>query len=796
MVRLPNVSAFIAEVKRRGVFRAAAMYAAAAWVVIEASATILPALNLAGWTVTAVVVLAMAGLPVALLLAWAFELTPQGVRRAAHPSEPAVADPPSKVSRARGLAAVLVVAVLAAIGGYLTGKRIARPALGEDGRVGLAVFPFRQTGAAVEGWSEGLADLLATALDGTQGIRVTDPWSLWRDLRPEPSGRARAPSPEEADRLALTAGAHHFLLGSIVGSGESLNVNVRVYAVGEREPIDAFVYPGAEHRLSDIVQRLAVETIRRVWPREDRPNVPELDRYATHSADALKAYLDAKAAMRRGQVDSANAAIDRALAADSTFALALLEAARIKSWAQYMKGEFFTGLQELAEKAVEHSDSLSERNRLRAKAMLASIRTDGAAAAEATHRIIEIDSTDFAAWDDLSYYHLVYGWQYGAGPSDALAAAERLVRLDSTYVPGLARRASLSASLGDADDIRLQIARLRAADTTNVLIRGSLLGLRAVLADDSVFAETEIEAATAPPRVWITVLRDLRRIHPDRAESLLRRLQEIASPGRPQWTAEAEHARLLLAEGRTGEVYSAIESGEYRVWELWKHLHRFNVAATLVGVSDSAAARKSAQWLAEYIPPDSALAYFETRPVWWTGWLVGAYHAAFGDSMVTREWQRVIGTLPEGGTPLDYRGALQRDLEARLAVRRGDLTEGLAQAKRAFDLWSIHTENDWEAAVSPQMRFHLALLYEANDQPDSAEALYASLVPPTTWMGFLTTRAAFELGELAEARGDHAAAARHYRLALSYWDRGGPEVASWRERAMAGLEWALGEGQR
>ncbi len=86
------------------------------------------------------------------------------------------------------------------------------------------------------------------------------------------------------------------------------------------------------------------------------------------------------------------------------------------------------------------------------------------------------------------------------------------------------------------------------------------------------------------------------------------------------------------------------------------------------------------------------------------------------------------------------------------------------------------------------MRFHLALLYRANDMPDSATAVLRSLVPPTSWMGFLTARASYELGELAENRGDLAEAARQYRRAFRYWQHGGPEIAPWRGRAEAGLQ--------
>jgi len=779
------------ELKRRRVFRAAAVYAAAAWLVVEVSATVIPALHLPEWTVTLVVILALAGFPVALVMAWALEIGPEGVRRTAGAPTPAAAAR-ERPALPRWLA-VLAVAAFAGVGTYLAFQRVTTESRWADDRAGVAVFPFRPTGAVVADWSEGLADLLSTMLDGTPGIRVADPWSLWQSLRPRRSERARSPNREEAKRLAQQAGAKRFVLGSLVGTGQSFDLNVRLYSVDADEPLDSFTESGAPHDLGSLAQRLALVLIPRLVDSEEVPNVPPLSRYATDSADALKAYLAAKAAMRRGLVDSANVAIDRALALDSTFALALVEATAIKSWVQYMRGEFFSGLFELAERAVQYSDSLGERDRLRAEAMLASVGTDGPTMADATGRIIEIDSTDFQAWNLRVYSHLVYGWQYGANENDIIQAEERVVQLDSTYVPGLLRRAWLAASLENRTDVRLQLSRLEAIDTSSVVAQANLAALRAVLADDTAFSRMATEISQRPARYWLGPLRYLRSLQPARAETLLVRLRPRVEPGRATYMVNAEEARLLLAEGRVAEVDSAIGAGEYQFGELWKNLRRFLLAAELTGVGEEAATRHSLEWLSDYTPLDSALHYFEARPVWWSGWLLGAYHAMFGDTAVTRRWHEKIGEMPAGGTTLDYRVALQSDLESRLASRRGDLDAALTQAKRAFRFWSIHTENDWEASASPQMRFNLALLYRAQGQPDSAEALLRSLVPPTSYMGFLTARSSFELGQLVENRGDLDSALRHYRRAFRYWSRGGPEVAGWRDRAESALERVVAE---
>ena len=68
------------ELKRRNVFRVAAAYLVVAWLLIEVSSTVFPILKLPDWTVTFVAVMLIVGFPVAVVLAWAFELTPDGLK--------------------------------------------------------------------------------------------------------------------------------------------------------------------------------------------------------------------------------------------------------------------------------------------------------------------------------------------------------------------------------------------------------------------------------------------------------------------------------------------------------------------------------------------------------------------------------------------------------------------------------------------------------------------------------------------------------------------------------------------
>jgi serine/threonine-protein kinase len=709
-----------------------------------------------------------------------------------HAAVPGAA-PGARGPGARRWRAVAGVAIAVAVAVWWL-ARIATGGAGPgDGRLGVAVFPFRPAEAGAQPWSETLADFLATALDGTPRVRVADPWALWRHLRPERGAPAGSPDPVEAERLAGQAGAARFVLGSVLQAGERLDLTVRVYQAGLRDPIHAFAASASTDSVAALIQRVAVEIITRVWERGPSPSVPQLERYATHSAEALKAYLAAKEAMRRGLVDSASRSIDRALAADSNFALALVDAGRIKSWWQFMRGEPYTGLLPLAERAVRLSDSLSERQQLRARATLASIRTEGAVAAEALQRLIQLDSTDLDAWDALSYCHLVYGWQYGAREADARLANERVRRLDPTYTPGLVRAAwVIPEERAEAQRALRQLATL---DTTTALVQGARWSLRAVLGSDAEYGAFADSVAGAPPSVWFAVLRALRTHAPDRAEDLLARIGRRVAPGTPSVTVALNQIRLAVARGRVRSTDSALAAGAQRA-QLGVELQarQLLAAAAVSGFARPADVRRAVDALVAGFPVDSALAQFERRPVWSTGWVAAAYHAMYGDTSYARRWHAAFGTFPGGGTSQDYRGSLQADIEARLAARRGDLPTALALASRALELWTIHTNVQPEQLPEPAMRFHFAALLRATGRPDSAAALFRSLVPPTTWMGFLSARARLELGELAEARGDVAGAAVHYGDALAYWSGDEPEIADLRERARAGLRRVTREG--
>src|SRR2546421_10686383 len=102
---------FFSELKRRNVYKVAVAYAVVGWLVIQVAATIVPALHLAEGITTGVVVLVLVGFPVALVLAWAFEMTPEGMKRTEN------VRPDEKIpqwSRRKFAVLILVLAICAA----------------------------------------------------------------------------------------------------------------------------------------------------------------------------------------------------------------------------------------------------------------------------------------------------------------------------------------------------------------------------------------------------------------------------------------------------------------------------------------------------------------------------------------------------------------------------------------------------------------------------------------------------------------------------------------------------------
>ncbi len=164
---------FLAKLKRRGVFRAAALYGTAAFVAIEGADLVFPRLAFPEWTVTGVVWLALIGFPIAILLAWKYERTPEGLK-STDPAETleldAIAAQPRRTRWPAGVAALVGIALLG-LGAWWT---LTRTGPGAQTYDSIAVLPFANLSGdpANQYFSDGLAEELINALAGVEDLKV------------------------------------------------------------------------------------------------------------------------------------------------------------------------------------------------------------------------------------------------------------------------------------------------------------------------------------------------------------------------------------------------------------------------------------------------------------------------------------------------------------------------------------------------------------------------------------------------------------------------------------------------
>ncbi|MCK5484298.1 MAG: hypothetical protein KAJ13_11360, partial [Gemmatimonadetes bacterium] len=137
----PGYQRFLAKLKRRGVFRAAALYGTVAFVAIEGADLVFPRLAFPEWSVTLVVWLALVGFPLSLILAWKYEKTPEGLKTT-DPAQTveldAIVAQPKRARWPAGIAALVGIALLG-LGAWWTLTRTGPGARDYDS---IAVLPF------------------------------------------------------------------------------------------------------------------------------------------------------------------------------------------------------------------------------------------------------------------------------------------------------------------------------------------------------------------------------------------------------------------------------------------------------------------------------------------------------------------------------------------------------------------------------------------------------------------------------------------------------------------------------
>ncbi len=242
------MASFIAELKRRNVFKVGVVYAIVAWLAIQVASIILPTFNAPEWVMQVFVVLLLLGFPIAIILAWAYELTPEGIKREKDiPQEES-----NKVEKGKRLNVVIISLLLVAVLILLYERSIPPTMVSLDNSVAVLPFADLSPQGDQQWFADGLADEILNSLTQIPDLLVTSRTSSFQFRNQELS------IADVADIL----GVAHVVEGSVRRIGDELRVTAQLIRASddfhlwsetyERETDDLFAVQ------EDIAEKIAV----------------------------------------------------------------------------------------------------------------------------------------------------------------------------------------------------------------------------------------------------------------------------------------------------------------------------------------------------------------------------------------------------------------------------------------------------------------------------------------------------------------------------------------------------------
>ncbi len=465
------------ELKRRNVFKVAAAYTVVAWLLLQVSDTLVPALHLPGWFHSGVAFLLILGFPVAMIFAWAFEMTPEGLKKEKD------IDRSKSITHitSRKLDYTIIAALVLALGYFaydkfvLSAQRdailveatthaVSERASTDTDPTGepvksIAVLPFvnMSDDASNEYFADGISEELLNVLAKYPGLRVAARTS---------SFQFKGQSPDIAD-IAEKLHVNHVLEGSVRKSGNRLRITAQLIETKtgfhlwsetyDRELTDVFA-------IQDEISAAIGAALKIQLALDDGSGQTSPTVTATASTAAFEAYMQGRQLVnRRGRnnLEQAVTHLERALALDETYAPAHAQLAIAISLQLGSAGGYGDlTLEEVERRAMPHIQRAFDLdNRLpeafAARAIYSLLNADFTGVIENAERVLELNPS----------YADVINWSYIAHARmgqhvEAVGALERLLEVDplsvagrSNLAPVLASRGQIEAAFAMADSI-------------------------------------------------------------------------------------------------------------------------------------------------------------------------------------------------------------------------------------------------------------------------------------------------------------------------------------------------------
>jgi TolB-like protein/Tfp pilus assembly protein PilF len=313
------MTGFFEEAKRRKVYRVAAAYIIAAGGIIQLASAAFPAWELPNWALRLVIVMLLMGFPIALILAWAYDITAQGIRATPTPAVP-------RSHRRRNIVMLVMTGVvISAAAGFFLLPRVSAHKCDKS----IAVLPFENLSDEKENayFADGVQDDVLTNLSKVGDLKVISRTSVM-------PYRGKTSNVREIGK-ALGVGA--ILEGSVRRIGNRVRVNVQLINADTDEHMWAEDYDRDLTDVFAIQTDLAQQIVRELQAKLSPMEKAQIERRPTQNGEAYLAFVQAhdlstRPDKFRGDIENAEQLFERATKLDPNFAEAFAGLAWIDNW--------------------------------------------------------------------------------------------------------------------------------------------------------------------------------------------------------------------------------------------------------------------------------------------------------------------------------------------------------------------------------------------------------------------------------------------------------------------------------
>jgi len=357
-----NLPQFFAELKRRNVYKVAVAYIVAGWALSQGIAQVFPVFDVPNWTIRLIVTLIIIGLPVALVLAWAFEITPEGIKR----TEMADRMPAAAQRKKHTWIYIVVVGSIVSITLFFLGRYSAISGAARHSEVAtgipeksIAVLPFDNLSRDPDNayFAEGVQDEILTRLAKVADLKVIS----------RTSTQHFKSVPENLPQIAKQLGVTNILEGSVQKAKDQVRVNVQLISALTDAHLWAEIY---DRKLTDIfsvesdIAKTIADTLQAKLTGSEQT---AMSKKPTANSEAYELYLKGRFFWNKRTGDDLKTAADyfqRAIEVDPKFAAAYAGLAQtyvvIPLFAAGTPQEFFPKAKAAAQRAIELDEASAE----------------------------------------------------------------------------------------------------------------------------------------------------------------------------------------------------------------------------------------------------------------------------------------------------------------------------------------------------------------------------------------------------------------------------------------------------